>query len=760
MTGATAALLNLGASPLEAALAYSAAGLPVLPLNSLQTDRCSCGRIDCPSPGKHPLTLHGLHDASTDQDVIREWWQRWPQANVGLAMGVASGLVVVDVDPRHGGDPELAKLAMSGIPLETLTVRTGGGGRHLYFHCPGGAIRSRKRFRPGVDFQADGSYVVAPPSVHASGQKYEVATGPETPIALPLRLLELFNDSAGSHNGPVARARIPEGERNAALTSIAGRLRRQGLALGDIEKELERENLERCEPPLEPGEVRGIARSVSRYPRGRHGSEGGRTTQAERLVALLEDAELFVSDEGECYATVSCRHERETWALRASGFKSWLMARYFDVGHGAPSIQALQSALGVLEGHARAGGVVHPVWTRLAETHGVIYLDLGSHRGEAVAITPEGWRIIPNPPVKFRRPPGLRPLPAPFRGGELGELRQFISAGDQDWRLIITWLLAALRPAGPYPILLLHGEQGSAKSTTARVLRALVDPSAAPLRAEPRDVRDLMIAASNGWVVAIDNLSRLSPWLSDALCSLATGGGFATRALYSDDAEKIFSAERPVVLNGIDEVATNGDLLDRALLVYLPHIPEALRRTEAQLRRDFAEAQPRILGAALDAVVQGLRDLPAVNRDGLPRMADFAVWGRAVAPTLGWSANDFDLSYSANRDATHDLALEASPIAAVILEMMENERLSWEGIASGLLELLAEKVGEGSRRQRSWPKSPRALAAALRRLSPNLRNAGVEVTFIPRCGNRRPIRIESVRDAASLASPASRPEPA
>src|SRR5207249_4156298 len=163
-------------------------------------------------------------------------------------------------------------------------------------------------------------------------------------------------------------------------------------------------------------------------------------------------------------------------------------------------------------------------------------------------------RIVSDYPVKFRRSPGMRGLPTPERRGRLEDLRRFIRSSDSDWLLIATWLLSTLRPSGPFPVLIVHGEQGSANSTTSRILRAMVDPATASLRSEPRDARDLMIAATNGWILAIDNLSRLPLWLSDALCSLSTGGGFATRALYTDGDEKTFEPQRPTILNGIDEV--------------------------------------------------------------------------------------------------------------------------------------------------------------------------------------------------------------
>src|SRR5262249_8821736 len=181
---------------------------------------------------------------------------------------------------------------------------------------------------------------------------------------------------------------------------------------------------------------------------------------------------------------------------------------------------------------------------------------------------------------------------------------------DDDWRLLVAWLVATLRPTGPYPVLVVHGEQGSAKSTLGRVLRALVDPNKAALRTTPRDERDLVIAATNGWIIAFDNLGHVSKQLSDALCRLATGTGFATRALYTDTEEVIFEAQRPIVLNAIEELATEGDMLSRAMILYLPSIPGDKRQDEQTYWRNFAATQAQILGALCDIVSTALRRLP------------------------------------------------------------------------------------------------------------------------------------------------------
>src|SRR5262249_1956781 len=178
---------------------------------------------------------------------------------------------------------------------------------------------------------------------------------------------------------------------------------------------------------------------------------------------------------------------------------------------------------------------------------------------------------------------------------------------QQQFILTVAWLLGCLRSHGPYPVLAITGEQGSAKSSFSRTMRNLVDPNAVPLRSLSRNERDVFIAASNGHILAFDNVSYLPAWLSDTLCQIATGGGFTTRELYTDGEEKLFSASRPSLLNGIVEIVERPDLASRSLFLSLPPISDHERRTEAELEAAFSEAWPKILGALLDGVATGLR---------------------------------------------------------------------------------------------------------------------------------------------------------
>lgn len=440
--------------------------------------------------------------------------------------------------------------------------------------------------------------------------------------------------------------------------------------------------------------------------------------------------ELFHAPDGEtAYAVVPVREHRETWPVRSRGFKGWLAHRFYAKHGKPPNAQALTDALGVLEARARFDGPAVEVAVRVAGFDGAIYLDLANEAWDAVEVTPTGWRIVRDPPVRFRRPKGLLPLPTPVRGGRVMDLQPFLNLGSEaDWTLTVAWLLAALRPTGPYPVLVLHGEQGTGKSTNARVLRSLIDPNSAPLRGDPIDSRDVVIAANNGWLLVYDNLSHLPGWLSDVLSRLATGGGFATRELYSDADEVLFQSQRPTLLNGIDELVTRGDLLDRSLLLYLPKLSPTGRSSERAFWAAFEAVRPRLFGALLTVVGTALADLPAVRLADPPRLADFAEWVTAAERGLTWTPGAFTRVYAQNRAASADLALDASPVVPPLRELLDVHP-EWSGIATELLSQLSERVSDATRRQRSWPTSPQGLSNILRRLAPSLRAVGIELDF-------------------------------
>jgi hypothetical protein len=452
-------------------------------------------------------------------------------------------------------------------------------------------------------------------------------------------------------------------------------------------------------------------------------SKGGHT-----LIEIAEEAELFHSPDRSAYATIGVDGHRETWPLASAGFKEWLSGRFYKAVGRAPRADAMGDALLTIAGRARYDGPEIEVHLRIAPAGERIVVDLGTSDWSSVVVGPGGWEITTAAPVRFRRTGGLAPLPRPDRGGSVDLLRDFINvANDDAWRLIVGWLVFAFSPTGPYPILLLHGEQGSAKSTAERMLRSLIDPNRSPLRATPKDQDDLMVATVNGWVIALDNLSSVQPWLSDSLCRIATGGGLAKRQLYTDQDETILQACRPIVLNGITDLATRGDLLDRSLLVDLEPIRDAQRQTERELWDGFEDYRPAIFGALLDAVAGALARLPGLERPRqLPRMADFAMFVTAAEEALGWSPGQFLATYEANRSSGNEVALEASPIVGPLRALLDTYG-SWTGTASALRDALSNRAPDDVVRSRFWPANAWALGNTLNRLAPNLRAVGIDI---------------------------------
>jgi hypothetical protein len=464
-----------------------------------------------------------------------------------------------------------------------------------------------------------------------------------------------------------------------------------------------------------------------------------------QLVNLITQngTQLFHSSDGSPYARVKVGGHHETLHLGGSAFNEYLTREYFNAKKKVVGNSDLKDAVRVLIASAKMHGPQHEVFVRIARVNDVIWLDLGRPQWDAVKITAGEWSVVAEPDVKFRRSRGLLALPTPVGGSEnLGTmLKKLINVADP--MLLIAWLLGALRGRPPYPILSVTGEQGTAKTTACRTLRRLFDPNTADLRLTPKEPRDLMIAARNSHVLAFDNLSKVDPWLSDSLCVISTGGGFATRELYSDLDEVLFCAARPIMVNGITEVVTRPDLLDRSIVITLDPIPDTERRSEADLEAVFQQEHPCILAALLDAVAEALAHEATTKIEKLPRMADFATWVVAAEKQLGWDEGAFMKKYLANQQDAVESVLDGDAVVDAIrsLPFVNGE---W---TDQLKALLAE-IPEGQYK----PKSPRALRSALRRLAPALRRVGITMTFEK--GHTRKVTISSEEIVVEKPQPA------
>ncbi|MGH9486981.1 MAG: hypothetical protein ACRD04_05260, partial [Terriglobales bacterium] len=481
------------------------------------------------------------------------------------------------------------------------------------------------------------------------------------------------------------------------------------------------------------------ARPFTERAQAAAGDAKERDSQAAQLVKMTEAATLYRTSDSTAMVTVQISGHAENYAVRSKRFRQWLSLAFYRAHGKPPSAQAMSDATGIVEAKCSFDGAPAEFRLRVAGHAGHIYIDLGTPLWEAVCVSESGWSIEHEVPPKFRRGLLAMAFPTPAPGGSLLELRQFLNLKlDSQWAVVAGYLVAALRPTGPYPILILTGEGGTAKTTCARVLRLLLDPSAAPVRHAPKDLHDLAIAAESSHLLVFDNVSTIPQWFSDGLCCLATGGGFATRELYSDSEERAFSASRPTIITSIEDVAGRSDLLGRALVLELAVIADKDRQPEESFWARFEAARPRILGALLDAVSAALRRLASVKLERLPRMADFCRWAAAAEPSFGLPhGTSFLAAYAANQADANDLSIEASQISAALLGWLP--AAGWEGTAGQLLPLLTKQAGEEVARQRGWPKTARALAGELRRVAPNLRATGADIELLPRAhgGQRR-----------------------
>jgi hypothetical protein len=731
-----------------------------------------------PAVGKVPLLEGWTQRASVDPAAIAEFWTEHPDANIGVH---TVGLLVLDVDPEKGGFQSLQALEQKHGPLpRTPKTITGGAGEHNWFRRPAGIaiLNSTSALAPGLDIKTDGGQVIVPPSIHPdTGRTYEWSAEhhpADLPIAeAPAWLVELAVEQAKRDAPYRLPNKILKGDRNNQLYRYGRSERKRGVDQTTHEARLREANDQRCQPPLSERQIQKIIEHTWTQPDradfDRHvdgndeeaeslEEKPPRKSQATQLIELATaHAEFFHTPDREPFASILCDTHREIWPVKTKFFRQWLAGLHYQETKGAIGSQAMQDALAVLQSMAIFKNQNRDVSLRLAEHRDAIYLDLANDQWQAVEITKDGWVIVDAPPVAFRRPNSMLPLPAPVRGGSLAPLREVLNiCDDNQWTLFLSWLVGALRPCGPYPVLTLDGEQGTGKSTVAKTSKMLIDPAKANNRGAPRTVRDLMIAASNGWLLSFDNLSHISQDLSDGLCRLSTGGGLSTRELFSDADEIIFEATRPIVVNAIGDVIVRPDLVDRAVIVTPPLIPKQNRREEKKLMAQLAAMRPQVLGALLDAVVCGLRHVESITLPSLPRMADFAVWITACAPALGWEPEAFIDAYEANRIEAVEIGLDASPIVAPLRELLDKyEHTAWEGPASSLLKQLTEIVGESASRAREWPTQPNALSNMLKRLSPALRETGIEVGFDKRKRGRTIYLTRLTEKGPSPSSPSS-----
>lgn len=485
------------------------------------------------------------------------------------------------------------------------------------------------------------------------------------------------------------------------------------------------------------------------------------TNQATRLLDLArKHYRLVRSEDGEAYGVKKAGPNIAIPLGRGGAFGNHLIRLFYEAEGKAPSDDAERTAVKIMRAYLDEQDA-EQVHLRVARhDHGVV-MDLGTADGSCVIVTAGGWRIEASSPVVFRRGAGLS-LPVPQRDSDgLSRLRALVNASEDQFRLGVAWLTAALIPGIPHPILLPRGEQGSAKTTLSRIFQAVIDPSGMKPGVLPKDERDFAVRMTAAYVQAFDNVSNIPPWLSDALCRAATGDSFVTRTLYTDRDVTILQYARPIILNTIDAGGLSGDLVERSAPLDLDRIAPENRRTERAAIGDDPETnpglydqldkdRPAILGAILDLVAAVFENTPGIAVGNLPRMADFGKILAALDKARDWNIGKL---FSDLVNSETGALIEGSPFASRLVEFMES-REEWQGTATEIRAELTAMLPDKDHLPKGWPPDATRAGGQLRRLAPSLRVHRIEVDSDREGrGGTRTWKVRKIASAASAASP-------
>lgn len=710
---------------LQQALIYHKLGLSIIPLK-----------------GKRPvLDWKEFQDRKASEEEIKTWFSDESNiTGIGIVTGKISDLIVLDTE--NGANLENLELP------ETVTARSGGGGRHFYFKYPAKYVKS-KRIRPLIDIKGDGGCITAPPSIHKSGNKYEweVSFDDAEVAEAPQWIFKELERVCKAKKWRSKIKGVKAGNRNETATSIIGKTL-NGFPVEEWEEfawPLVQGWNSNNNPPLDLAELRGIFDSIASREKDEQEKETENETRkkADRLVTLVleSDATLFHDQFQEPYIALY-GNGKEILKLNSKSFRRWLANKAWTEMETACGGEVLKTATQILEGKACFDSPENELQVRIARFNETICYDLGD--GRVINITPQDWKIIDNPPIIFKRLAHQKIQTEPKQGGNTNELFDFINirGGNNDLLLILVSIIAGFLPGFPHPILLFHGAQGSAKTTLARILKEIVDPSILKTLTMPDTIKEFIQLVSHHWMIPLDNLSDLNDGFSDALCRSCTGDGFSKRELYSDDEDIIYEFQRFICINGINLVAEKPDLLDRCLIIGLERI--AHFEEEKAFWQRFRERKPFILGAILDVLVLALREIDNVPNLGNARMADFMKWGYAITKALGYEPEKFVAAYENNVAKQNEEALEASPVAVAILDMMDRQN-RWEGTPSELLSKFNERAGllKINTKATSWPKDAHWLWRRIQEARTNLETRSIKAER-SRDERRRYIIIEKV----------------
>ncbi|MPZ05719.1 MAG: hypothetical protein GEU26_04765 [Nitrososphaeraceae archaeon] len=561
---------------------------------------------------------------------------------------------------------------------------------------------------------------------------------------------------------------ITEGNnRHEAVLRIAESLifRNKGiLSLDQIRELTWKRNLQICKPPLDKKEFDRQWDCAVDFVRKKNGKdkssvmhydgiEDSNWSAASRALALVQQkcSEFFVDQYNRPFAAVGINQHIEVLPMESNRFRNWICKLYYESQNGDSVLtgESIGSILNILKAQATFSGITRILNLRISNGDNTdmknnnlnqeFYYDLANKKWEIIRITADdGWSIESSEsmPIMFKRYSNLQSQVYPVREYPNDIFNRFldlVNLHDQDTKLLLKcYIISLFIPGIPKPILMLHGEQGSAKSTLQELIKMLVDPSIIRTLTFPRDINELVQQLEHNYVAYFDNVSYIKEWISDQLCRAVTGSGFSKRELYTSDEDIIYNFKRGIGFNGINLGATKADLLDRGIIIQLERIPKEKYRKVEDIWIEFEKIKPQLLGYIFDILTKVLRvkNDGGIRLESRSRMADFEEVSEIISRCMDYKENEFLNVYCSNMRLQTEEALEASPVATSIIKLIELRTGEWEGTATELLaelETIAATQLRINTKTKLWPKRPNILTRRINEVRTNLREIGITI---------------------------------
>lgn len=475
---------------------------------------------------------------------------------------------------------------------------------------------------------------------------------------------------------------------------------------------------------------------------------GSKSSQANVLLESIfnrKDIVLFHDEQQDGFISLDIAGHQEAWSCKSKAIKRWLSSEVYRTQKKAPGSEVIKSVLSVLEGKACFEGSEIRLKNRAAWFNGDLCYDLTNEKWQIIRMNKDDWEVVDNPPIIFKRYSHHKAQVAPTKNGDAKLFLKYVNLVNPEHRLLfLIFLISCFVPDFPHVMLVVFGAQGASKSTLSKLARLIVDPSLIEVASFPHSQKELVQALAHHYFLFFDNVSYISEDQSDTLCKAITGGGHIKRELYSDDDDVIYNFMRCIGVNGINLVTTRPDLLERSLLLELERIEPAERKTEKELYESFKKDLPSILGGIFDTLVKAIRIHPTIKLDSHHRMADWSLWGSAIAEALGHTKEEFLNAYQNNIIRQTEMLLNDNVVATAIITFMEDKE-EWRGTPTQLLKALSEHAmfSNIDTREKYWPKGANSLSRKINELNTPLKQMGYLVT-INTTGTERYVHVQKL----------------